>query len=191
VLPLIGGIFIDRLGNRKGVFLFSFILIIGQGVCTIGVGAKSYGVILIGRIIFGLGGENLAVTQSAIVAKWFKGKELAFALGLNITISRLGSVIASWTSLPLYNINNSLWIPLFVATCFCSLSWVTGIFLNFMDAQADRMEGVIEKHKQSHADKVNLEDIKKMSLLYWLLNVSCLMNYVAILPFMSNITKML
>ena len=40
-----------------------------------------------------LGGESMSVGQSAIVSKWFKGKELAFALGLNISVSRLGSVI--------------------------------------------------------------------------------------------------
>lgn len=57
---------------------------------------------LIGRVVFGLGGESMSVSQSAIVTVWFKGKELAFALGANISISRLGSVINANTVPPLY-----------------------------------------------------------------------------------------
>jgi len=52
---------------------------------------------LIGRVIFGLGGESMSVAQSAIVSAWFKGKELAFAFGFNMSVSRLGSVINSST----------------------------------------------------------------------------------------------
>ena len=48
---------------------------------------------LAGRVIFGLGGESMGVAQSAIVSSWFKGKEMAFALGINLSIARLGSVI--------------------------------------------------------------------------------------------------
>ena len=54
---------------------------------------KSYDVMLAGRVVFGCGGECMGVAQSAIVSVWFKGKELAFALGIQMTISRLGSVI--------------------------------------------------------------------------------------------------
>lgn len=53
---------------------------------------KNYDVMLAGRVIFGCGGECIGVAQSAIVSIWFKGKELAFALGMLLTVSRLGSV---------------------------------------------------------------------------------------------------
>ena len=52
---------------------------------------------LVGRVVFGLGGESMSVAQSAIVSSWFKGKELAFALGVNLSVSRLGSVLNSNT----------------------------------------------------------------------------------------------
>jgi MFS family permease len=93
VLPIFGGIFLDIIGLRLGILVFSGILTIGQGVFMIGGYQKSFGIMIAGRVIFGFGGESLSVAQSAIVSKWFKGKELAMALGLNISISRLGSVI--------------------------------------------------------------------------------------------------
>ena len=56
-----------------------------------------YWLMLVGRVIFGLGGESMSVAQSAIVSHWFKGKELALALGVNLSVSRLGSVMNSNT----------------------------------------------------------------------------------------------
>lgn len=53
----------------------------------------SYDEMLAGRVVFGMGGESMQVAQSSIISLWFKGKELAFALGLNLSIARLGSVI--------------------------------------------------------------------------------------------------
>jgi nitrate/nitrite transporter NarK len=48
---------------------------------------------LAGRAVFGLGGECMSVAQSSIVSVWFKGNELSFAMGLNLSVSRLGSVL--------------------------------------------------------------------------------------------------
>ena len=61
-------------------------------VFAIGGEYNSYAILLLGRILFGLGGECMSVAQSAIVSVWFKGKELNLAMGLNISIARLASV---------------------------------------------------------------------------------------------------
>lgn len=47
---------------------------------------------LFGRAVFGLGGESLSVASSALLAIWFKNREMALAMGINLTVSRLGSV---------------------------------------------------------------------------------------------------
>ena len=47
---------------------------------------KSWPVMLLGRVIFGLGGENITVAQSALLADWFAGGELALAFGINLSI---------------------------------------------------------------------------------------------------------
>ena len=55
-----------------------------------------------GRLLFGLGAESLIVAVTTAIARWFKGKELSFAFGINLTIARLGSLAAqvspSWAS---------------------------------------------------------------------------------------------
>ena len=92
ILPIFGGIFLDRIGIRFGLVLFCAILTIGQFVFMLGGYSGNYNEMLLGRIIFGMGGECMGVAQSSIISVWFKGKELAFALGLNLSMSRLGSV---------------------------------------------------------------------------------------------------
>ena len=53
-------------------------------------------------LIFGLGAESLIVAVTTAIARWFRGKELSFAFGINLTIARLGSFAAlnspSWAS---------------------------------------------------------------------------------------------
>lgn len=93
VLPLFGGVFLDKVGIRAGLILFTVILTFGQLIFAFGVNAELYWLALLGRFVFGLGGECMTVAQSTIVSQWFKGKELAFAFGLNLSISRLGSTL--------------------------------------------------------------------------------------------------
>jgi MFS family permease len=64
ILPAVGGLLVDKIGARKGTIIFTFILIVGQGICTWGGAINSYGVLLAGRAVFALGGECLFVSQS-------------------------------------------------------------------------------------------------------------------------------
>ena len=84
---------LDTIGIRTGLVLFCAILTVGQFVFMMGGYQQNYDELIAGRVIYGVGGESMGVAQSAIVSVWFKGKELAFALGLNLSISRLGSVV--------------------------------------------------------------------------------------------------
>lgn len=93
ILPLLGGILLDSIGVRMGLIFFCAVLTAGQFLFMLGGYAVSYEEMIAGRVVFGMGGESMQVAQSSIISVWFKGKELAFALGLNLSIARLGSVI--------------------------------------------------------------------------------------------------
>ena len=92
-LPILGGILLDSIGIRSGLILFCAILTVGQAVFMFGGFKEDYNMMIAGRVIFGMGGESMSVAQSSIISVWFKGKELAFALGLNLSVARLGSVV--------------------------------------------------------------------------------------------------
>jgi MFS family permease len=78
--------------------LFALFITAGQAVFAFGASVSSIPLILIGRVIFGLGGENMTVALSTLLADWFRGKEMAFAMGLFVALARLGSVFNNFAS---------------------------------------------------------------------------------------------
>src|SRR6476620_6659442 len=88
---LIGGIVIDRIGTKKAITVFAALCLLGAMITA----AKGDPVTMIaGRTVLGLGAESMIVAVTTALAKWFKGKELSFAFGINLLIARLASVAA-------------------------------------------------------------------------------------------------
>src|SRR3954465_4290082 len=88
---LVGGIIIDRIGTKKAILAFAAICFIGSVITAIQGRAVT---MITGRTVLGLGAESMIVAVTVALAKWFKGKELSFAFGINLTIARLASVAA-------------------------------------------------------------------------------------------------
>ena len=89
-----GGYIIDRyLGVRCGCAICCIVLVAGQALVCLGVQVRDVEMVLSGRFLFGIGGETLAVAQSAYAAQWFKGAELATAFGIVLSFSRIGSAV--------------------------------------------------------------------------------------------------
>ena len=191
VLPFFGGLLIDKIGSRIGVFMFSFVLIIGQLIFTWGVYKASFPIMIVGRIVFGLGGESLTVAQSTIVSQWFKGKELAFALGFNVSIARLGSSLNSIATPWLAHSTGKTWLPVLCGVFMCAASWVCGLLLNWMDKESDRREGVAKGSMVADTEKIQLSDLKNLRLLYWLLLINCLLIYGSFFGFTNNANDLL
>ena len=80
-LPLLGGVLVDRAGVRFSLLLFSTLITLGQCLFAAGGSAASMELMLIGRALFGLGGESLAVAQSALVTQWFRGRSSRWRSG--------------------------------------------------------------------------------------------------------------
>jgi MFS family permease len=96
----------------------------------------NFNLMLIGRVIFGMGGESMNVAQSAIVSVWFKGKELAFALGINMSISRLGSVANAATVPSIYD-SEGLGAALMLGFFICIFSLLNAVGLVYLDKKAE------------------------------------------------------
>ena len=92
-LPFLVGRALDRLGSRSFLIGLSVLVCAGQLIFSLGATIKSWPWMMIGRLIFGFGGESLAVAQSRLVTEWFLGRELGLAIGLNLSIARIGTVV--------------------------------------------------------------------------------------------------
>jgi MFS family permease len=159
--------------------MFSTILTIGQMVFAIGGTANNYPLMLTGRFIFGLGGECMSVSQSAIVANWFKGNELSFAFGLNLSVSRAGSVLNGVVTPRLVADHDGLiGFALWVGFGFCCFSTLNAFALAIVDYWADKKDNTLAV-KLSEEDKFKWKDLTTFGLPYWLITVSCCMFYMS------------
>ena len=139
-----------------------------------------------GRFLLGVGAEPLIVAVTTALAKWFKGKELSFAFGLNLTIARLGSVAAdnspTWAR-PFYTDWQQ---PLVIAAVISTLC-VIGAGANWILER--RAERTYSLGQQTATEKLVLRDLYQFDRAYWYIVGLCVVFYSAIFPFRAFAIK--
>jgi len=183
IMVLIGGIVIDRIGTKKSTFIFAALCMLGAVVTAM---TGTLWVMAAGRLIFGIGAESLIVAVTTAIARWFRGKELSFAFGLNLTIARLGSFVA---------LNSPTWAaryydhwqgPMVIATTFSTLCIVGAALYWLLEGRAERVYSLGEA---GSTDKVVLRDILKFSTSYWFIVALCITFSSGIFPFQTFAVK--
>src|ERR1700721_3939452 len=132
---VIGGFIIDRLGLGKSVNILCVLFFVGPAITA---ATSHLAVMAAGRLIFGMGAESLNVASTTALARWFRGKELSFALGLNLTASRLGTFAAlnspTWARWAYAN-----WRPAFlISLAFSTLCLVGAAVYWVMEVWAEK-----------------------------------------------------
>ncbi|ESP05560.1 hypothetical protein LOTGIDRAFT_208557 [Lottia gigantea] len=185
------GFLIDKLGNRVGVFLFSFLCVIGSSTFAAGVMFKGTSamlpLMLIGRLVFGSGNGSLTIVQNRITAYWFRNKELAMAFGITLAFSRLGSVLNFFVSANFaqeYGLKWTLWGGAFL----CGLGFVSAIIVSSLDKWGAKQMGDEESMK-SNSKKLKFTDIRYFSLQFWLLILAIMFFYNGVFPFVADASK--
>jgi len=153
IMVLIGGMIIDRIGTKRSTLVFGAICLLGAVVTAL---SPSLVMMAAGRLIFGLGAESLIVGVTTAIARWFRGKELSFAFGINLTIARLGSFAAlnspSWAS---RSFANWQW-PLLISVAFGTMCVVGAVLYWILESTAERR---YELGAAGQTDKVNVREI--------------------------------
>ncbi|UCF64906.1 MAG: MFS transporter [bacterium] len=184
IMVLIGGIIIDRIGTKKGSLLFSSLCMVGTLMTTFSGG--SIFLMASGRLVFGLGAESLIVAITTVIAKWFKGKELSFAFGLNLTVARLGSFAALNSPTWAHNLYGSWQGPLLISTTMAAVSVISVIIYVVMDRKARRDFHMPEEEMQ---EKIVLSEIFSFDKSFWYITLLCVTFYSAIFPFQTFAVK--
>ena len=179
---VIGGFIIDRLGLRKSLMIFGILCFIGPAITAT---SGHLSVMAAGRLIFGMGAESLNVAVTAALARWFKGKELSFAFGINLTICRLGSFAAlnspTWARAAYANWR---W-PFLIALALSAFCVVGAIVYWMMEVQAEKNFHLGD----ASTDKVVFADLLKFGVSYWYIVALCVTFYSAIFPFQTFAVK--
>ena len=183
IMVLIGGIVIDRIGTRKSTFLFAAICLAGAALTA---AAPSFPVMAAGRLVFGLGAESMIVAVTAALARWFRGKELSFAFGLNLTLARLGSFAADWSPTWAGEAFERWRGPLLISLVFAAVAVVGAVVYWILEAQAVHRYSV---GAAQETDKPVLRDLFRFGRSYYLVVALCVTFYSAVFPFRTFAIK--
>ncbi len=190
LMIILGGMALDRWGIRKTGMILCVIATLGAFVVAFGskgaFGSSKRAMLvsmMIGRILFGIGLETTCVLISRTIVKWFKGQELAFAMGLNLLVGRLGSFCAISFGLDIAGGN----IDVAIITAASIILFGTVLFLAYMifDVRLDRQTAAGEESHEE--DQFKFGDFVKLltdhSFIY--ISLLCVAFYSAVFPFLQ------
>jgi len=179
-----GGMLYDKLGPRRSTLLFSTLIFVGATIVAL---AHAKWQLFAGRLIFGAGSETLIAVQSAVISRWFKGKEMALAFGIALTVSRIGTLFSFNTEELISEYFHGYRVALWAAAGFCLFSVFCNLVYNAMDLHGEK---VLALPKPGGSDKIVLSDIGKFHSSYWYVVLLCVTFYSAIFPFTALATDM-
>lgn len=101
IFPIAGGIFVDMFGSVWGTLAINLVVIIGSLLTAIAAKYNSFGLMVAGRVIFGIGSGLIVTMQESILSKWFRTQNLSIAIGLQLSISRLATFLGTLVANPI------------------------------------------------------------------------------------------
>ena len=211
---ILAGIILDKMGVRFTGILSTSMMFAGAAIKYIGVSdwfqttqfctwlgswwtamPGSAKMASLGFMIFGCGCEMAGTTVSKAIAKWFKGKEMALAMGIEMAIARVG-VFAIFSISPLIaNKLGSVQAPVGFCTVLLLIGLINFIVFTFMDKKFDGqlVEAGLKSEEPSAEDEFHIKDLGKIfsSLNFWVVALLCVLYYSAIFPFQRYGANML
>lgn len=208
---ILAGIILDKCGIRFTGILSTSLMVIGASIKYIGVSDRFQATAMcswldswwttlpgsakmasFGFMVFGCGCEMAGITVSKAIAKWFKGKEMALAMGLEMAIARLG-VFAVFSVSPKIatQFDNSVVAPIAFCTVLLIIGLINFIVFSVMDAKLDKQLG--EANSDEPTEEFKVSDLGRIfsSKMFWIVALLCVLYYSAIFPFQRYATNYL
>ena len=205
---IVAGIILDKIGVRNSALVAGSLMLVGSVIKFYGVSdafnnggfghaffnsfwtsfPASAKVACIGFAIFGCGVEMAGITVSKSIVKWFRGKELALAMGLEMAIARLG-VATVFILSPKLAASGGISTAVGVGALFLLIAFLMFCIYFFMDLKLDRQEQV----ETSPEDEFKFSDLKKIftSKTFLITAGLCVLFYASIFPFQKFAVGML
>jgi MFS family permease len=197
LMLIFGGLILDKMGVRFTGILSASIMVIGAAIKYWAIskhfpeGSTLFGMktqvtmASIGYTIFGVGSEISGITVTKVIVRWFKGYEIALAMGMQVAIARLGTLMAMATPVPIANYFGSISAP--IAVCLVIL--VIGLLTYFIYIVMDKkLEASLKENLEDvNEEPFRLNDIRFIvkNKGFWLLAFLCVLFYSAVFPFLK------
>ena len=203
------GIILDKMGVRFTGILSCVLMLVGAtvvyGVITYSSPDPLWSVPLLGTIkrqvalaalgfaFFGIGYEMCGITVSKVVVRWFSGKEMALAMGLQVALARLGTALALGFS-PIIALKWGLPRPILIGVFCVGIGLIAYLYYCTMDRRLDKEKGVETQNLASQDDEQFHFSDMKLTVKnpgFWLITLLCLFYYSALYPFLDFATKLM
>jgi predicted MFS family arabinose efflux permease len=201
LMLILGGIILDKKGVRFTGKMATITMVAGtalkfwaisthslDGLHIIGMKAQVV-VAALGYAIFGVGVEVAGITVSKIIVKWFKGKELALAMGLEMASARVGTGLALFASYPL-----AIWLggvskPIFLGLILLCIGLISFFLYTIQDKRLDKSvaaEAAISGNAEEE-ESFKMADIWFIikNKGWWYIAILCVLFYSAVFPFLK------
>ena len=202
LMLIFGGMILDKMGVRFTGFGACFLMLIGCAIKYaavagyIGQSGEILGfssqvmIASLGYAIFGVGVEIAGITVSKIIVKWFKGKELALAMGLEMATARIGTMLAMAITVPFAKYFQSVSAPVLLCLIMLCIGLISFFIYTFMDKKLDAsMTGQEEEAEEPY----RFSDIGAIitNKGFWLIALLCVLFYSAVFPFLKYATDLM
>ncbi len=207
LMLIFGGIILDKMGVRFTGKMATIIMVIGTAIKYWAISTHSLDghtilgwkaqvmVAGLGFATFGVGVEVAVITVSKIIVKWFKGKELALAMGLEMATARLGTTLAMATSIPIATALHGVSKPILVCLIMLCIGMIAFFFYATMDKKLDKSiadealrSGSVDDEESFRLSHV-LEILKNRG--WWYIAILCVLFYSAVFPFIKFATDLM
>lgn len=207
IMLIFGGIILDKMGVRFTGKMATIVMVIGTAIKYWAVsthtldgheilGMKAQVVVAgLGFATFGVGVEVAGITVSRIIVKWFKGKEMALAMGLEMATARIGTGLALATSVPLANALHGVSKPILVCLIMLCIGMIAFFLYTTMDKKLD--QSVAEEAKRTgiteEEESFRVKDIWFIlkNKGWWYIAILCVLFYSAVFPFLKYATDLM
>ena len=182
-LVFVGGILVDKYGAGR-VSLWTALICFGGAVLTASSG--DFVSMLLGRLLFGIGAETMLVAMTVIIGIRFGGHVVAFAMGLNLSLGRMGSYAADLSPVWAGSLYDGGWQPpLVLAATMAGASVLGAIGCWWLDRYRPALvsEAVADVHVPH---KLHWKDVFGFDRSFWYITTLCVLFYSVIFPFRST-----
>ncbi len=202
---IIGGVILDKMGVRFTGLMAASIMVAGAAlkywaVSTNMLDGQTWHILwfdvkaqvmmaALGFAIFGVGIEVAGITVSKIIVKWFKGREMALAMGLEMAMARLGTALALSASLPIAKGLGHVSAPILLGLILLCIGLISFIIYTFMDKKLDSEQAAYDKANAivDTEESFKISDIGKIftNKGWWYIAILCVLFYSAVFPFLK------
>lgn len=198
-----GGLILDRFGIRFTGKLATILMVVGTwleyyamtgmvGTADMILGYKAdVFVASAGYSVFGVGSEVAGITVTKMIAKWFRGKEMATAMGVQVALARVGSQAAYAVAIPVAR-SFELITPVLIGLV-CLVGGMIAFFsFSVLDKKLDtQMEEI--KDESSDEEKFSFKDVATIlsNPGFWLIALLCVLFYSCVFPFQKFASELM